>query len=398
MSALRQWLSKCIPTSGQVLDASALRAEATQRTGLTDFGDPAYEDPLARLLVSATEDADLDAIGRALIHRAVVGNLANRLRFVDARQRATQSLSEPPRRPLIIAALPRTGSTLLLQLLASHPEALSLPLWLAMRPLPPPRKEDWPKGDSRRRQAVLTSLAVRTFAPDQMRKHPVLADGRVECSHLQMSTFESLQWWGLCQVHGYAAWLDTRPLDEPYRWLKEHLQLLQADLPGNHWVLKSPAHFLRLDTVLRTFPRARVVMLHRDPVKVLASTFSLLSSGHAMTSPRPDSERLAARNLESLVSGADRVVEVRKHADPNQFLDVGYGELVRDPIGTVSRIHRWAELPHDAKVDQAVRRALKENPPDRFGRHTYSADGADAAIVRKRFSQYSERFAREIEC
>jgi len=42
---------------------------------------------------------------------------------------------------LIIAGLPRTGSTLLFSLLAQHPKSRTLRNWEMFKPLPPPTKE-----------------------------------------------------------------------------------------------------------------------------------------------------------------------------------------------------------------------------------------------------------------
>ena len=46
---------------------------------------------------------------------------------------------------------------------------------------------------------------------------------------------------------------------------------LDAQLPGGRWILKSPDHLFALDDIRKVYPDAQLVLVHRDPVRVLAS-------------------------------------------------------------------------------------------------------------------------------
>jgi hypothetical protein len=388
-SSLRRVINLSQPRPRALIEAE-LRAGATGRTGLADFGPADEFEPGLRQLLPSIAAIDTDGFGAMVLRRALVGALANRLRFVAARAASPQALVEPPRSPLIIAAMPRTGSTLLLDLLAAQPGALSLPFWWAMRPFPPPGAAELAAGGSwsRRAEAGAISAAIAVLAPDQMAKHPITAQGRVEDSHLQMGTFASVQWWGLAPVYDYVAWLGTQDGAGPYAILREHLQLLQAGLPGTHWVLKSPGHFLRLGTLSRAFPATKVVMIHRDPARVVASTHSLLCSGHAITAPAADEDRLHAASLGALADGARHVVETH---DSTRILDVAYPELVADPLAVVRRIHAWAGIPQD---EAAIARKYHQYTADPSPKHRYASAvrGMAAEAIRERFTAYIERF------
>lgn len=374
------------------LDAAALLAGAERATGLSDWGDEAFREPLAILLASAEREARLNLVGRIALRRAVSTFLRNRLRFVRACREAPDALRVAPRRPIVVAALPRTGSSLLQQLLAAHPDALSIPLWLGLTPLPAPDEAEWrARGwPARRRGALRTEQLVRTFEPAMMTKHPVGPDLPVECAYFMMGTFRALQWWTLWPVYGYAEWFERASSRGAYETFRAHLQLVQRDLRGTHWALKSPGHFLRHEELRAVLPEARIVRLHRDPVEVLASTRSLFATAHGMMSDAVDHRRVAAINEAALAGAADRAAAMPD--DPDRVLDVRYDELVARPLEVVRAIHAWAGIRHDDDVEDALRAWLAAHPADAHGAHRYDPGALDADAVRDRFAAYHRRF------
>ena len=57
-------------------------------------------------------------------------------------------------------------------------------------------------------------------------------------------------------------------------------------------------------------------------------------------------------------------------------------------------LYDHAELPYSPEFDAAMRRWSDENPSNRYGRFTYSADalGADVRALDRRLDPYRERF------
>ncbi|MBX2802300.1 MAG: sulfotransferase [Myxococcales bacterium] len=393
---VRTLLAALEPLSAFVpLHATEQMDRAVQTTGLSDWGEPSFRAGLDALLAAADGDARLSAVGRITLRNAVDASLRNRLHFVQARKLCGAAMERPVRRPLLIAAMPRTGSSLLQRLLASHPDALSIPLWLGLRPTPAPDRAEWVAGGSRgrRRGAWWTALGVRTLQPAMMAKHPVGVDHPVECAYFMMSTFMALQWWAVWPVYDYAEWFARQSVTPAYRTFREHLQLVQHPLPGTHWVLKSPGHFLRMEEALSVLPEARVVRLHRDPVQVLASNHSLFATAQGLMSSHLAHDRIASINESALAAAAHRAVASAHRTDRERVMDVRYEDLVADPAGVVRRIHRWAGVRHDEGVERCLRRVLQDDPRRRYGRHRYSAEQlVDAPAVRERFGAYMERF------
>src|SRR5262245_66519052 len=67
------------------LDEEHLLDTARRATGLDDFGEADFREPLRRLLHALETESDLTLLGRIAAHRDLVELLTNRLRLVEAR-------------------------------------------------------------------------------------------------------------------------------------------------------------------------------------------------------------------------------------------------------------------------------------------------------------------------
>src|SRR5215471_12293467 len=115
-----------------VLDA------AQRQTGLEDFGDGGFRERLRVWLASADEDHELGPLGRATVFGNCVRVLANRLRLEDLVKRHPEILEVDLPRPIIIAGLPRSGTTHLVNLISADARLRSLPYWESLEPYPAP--------------------------------------------------------------------------------------------------------------------------------------------------------------------------------------------------------------------------------------------------------------------
>jgi hypothetical protein len=97
--------------------AAAIKAADVDAPMLADLGSDSYRDPLDRFLAAATDEADLTTFGRFLVTRMLSGALTNRLqlhRWVVEHPEVTEERIEAP---WVIVGLPRTGTSLLSNLL-----------------------------------------------------------------------------------------------------------------------------------------------------------------------------------------------------------------------------------------------------------------------------------------
>ena len=128
---------------------------ASARCGLADFGDPAFLEGLERLLDAYADEAGFTERGSQMAHDMLIETLATRMKVEDWLKRHPELLERPVEKPLFVFGLPRTGTTLAINLLASDPASRSFLRWEIYDPMPPARPEELhagPRFDAQSRQ------------------------------------------------------------------------------------------------------------------------------------------------------------------------------------------------------------------------------------------------------
>lgn len=377
------------------LDPDALVRAATRQASLSDFGAPEWREGLEVLCDSLEREADLSSFGRLALRGLVVGVLASRLRLVDWAKRHPEVHQERIERPLVVVGLPRTGTTLLSILLGLDPELRPLLSWEASDPAPPPdlasQAEDPRIAANQRQMQQLEALnpAIRAM-------HPFGATLATECVALFMMDLRSLAIETQALLPGYGRWLEDTDMRSTYALHKLALQVLQSRIPTPAWSLKTPHHLWCLDTLLETYPDARVVWTHRDPAVVVSSTASLNTALQRANSRRTDPVAVGAAWREKLSLAAERGLDFdRRHAGKDWCHHLQYRDLVADPVDAVRALYaHFGDEPGALHV-RRMEVWMRDRPQDAFGRHRYDpADfGFTRAGLRERFADYRERFA-----
>jgi hypothetical protein len=378
------------------LDPEELLAEAMRRTGLSDFGGDDFRAGYEVFLAALEDEARLHFIGRLLARADVLEWLENRLRIAETIRRNPEIGRERVERPIFITGLPRTGTSILHELLGSVPGARMPLAWEVRHPCPPPEAASF-DDDPR---IALAEDEVRLWCeivPEYDSMHELGARVPVECIQLTAHAFRSDELSGRHVVPRYAAWLAQADLGPAYAFHRRMLQLLQWRAPGERWVLKAPSHLGALASLLAVYPDARIVWTHRDPLAVMASVASILFSTAWVRSDAVDADQVltwfTGETCAALLA-AGSAVRDRKDVDPAQFHDVRYADLVADPVGVVAGIHERFELAFDGTAREQVRAAAHARPRARHGTHRYDFrdTGRDAARERARFRDYQERY------
>ncbi len=120
------------------LDADVLHAKARQETGLDDFGPEDYRPRLDVFLDGVRQIGGLSEPGIVNFHLQLLQLLKNRLLLTDLLRRHPEIHEIELEPPVVIAGLPRTGTTHLHNLLAAGPTFRVLRYWESVEPYPLP--------------------------------------------------------------------------------------------------------------------------------------------------------------------------------------------------------------------------------------------------------------------
>lgn len=376
------------------LDPEFLMERASKATGLTDFGDRRFEEPLRVVHRSLETEANLHPFGRLQARMQLGGLLSTRLRFVELWKRHPQLLRRGCARPIFVVGMPRTGTTFLQRLIAQDPGLRHMPLWESMAPLPkgdPMAPATTP--DPRIAEAEMAMKAIHYLSPRMVAMHEMGPTEPDEEIWLMAVDFATMLFEAQGYSPSYGEWYQATDQTWAYQSLRSMLQTLDAFRPAERWILKSPQHLSQLGPLFSTFPDATVVQTHRDPVAVVASFGNMVSYGARNNTSLPDPPKLA-RYWEQRIEGMLKSsIDDRTPGDP-RIIDVHFDALMRDPIGEVKKIYAVAGRVLGPEAEAAMVRYLADNPRGKHGAHRYrlSDVGLDEAEVRKRFAFYEDAF------
>jgi len=382
---------------GPRFDADAMVGAAMSATGCADLGEDSWREGLDRLLDDLDGHARLNDLGRTIVEGEVAGYLTTRLRIMDWRHRHREVADGAVDRPIVIVGQPRTGTTILYDLLAQDPSNRAPLTWEVDQPVPPPETATYTT-DPRIAEADAIAAMPDLIIPGFTDFHPLGATLAQECVRMTASDFRSMMFPLQYDIPGYDRWLlHEADMAPTYRWHRIFLQHLQSRHAGDRWLLKSPCHLWSLGELLDEYPDALVIQTHRDPVRVISSVSALAALLRSMASDDASVAVAGAEYAEDIILGLDRSVAARLDGTlpADQVVDVQFAEFMADPFATIGTVYDALGLEFTAEAEARMRTFLGTHPGDGGGagsRYTFADTGLDADELRERSRAYQEYF------
>ena len=376
---------------GLPLEADALMATALSIAGRERFADTSFRAALERLLEALEAQADLGVFGHIAARFDLLRCMHNVLRMDQAEEQDPGIRARSIGRPIFITGLPRSGTTFLHSLLALDANNVAPRSWQMLYPFPLHGRSG--RSDPRRARVARQLALFRLLAPGLSHMHPLSADAPQECTEITGQTLRSLRFDTVYYIPAYRDWLDGQGHEPAYRFHRRFLQHLDAQgPPGRQWVLKSPDHVFALDALRKVYPDAPVVMLHRDPVKVIASVAKLTEMLRRPFTLRLDRAQIGREVCDRWADGAARMMAVSGAAEG--ILHLHYADLVGAPLHAVRRVYGHCGLTLSTEAEERMRESLRRAPRGGYGVHQHSLEafGLDPLQVREQFVRYMQAF------
>lgn len=379
------------------LTAGALLDAARRQTGLADFGDEAdWREGFERLLASLDEEARLNAIGRLIAFNELLRHLENRLRVTEDIKRHPEILDVEIVKPLFMVGLPRTGSTIMHDLLAQDPSSRVPLTWECHLMSPPPEAATY---ETDPRIAICEEhfeQTSRALIPEFQALHEMGARLAQECLMLNAFDFRSIIFANQFRIPSYQRWVEDSDQTSVYRTHRRQLQYMQWRNPRERWVLKSTGYHWGLDAICEVYPDARIVMTHRDPLKLIASHCSLVSMACSMGSDDVDRLEIGRMWSKSWEEAMRRGVAFRQSGRPQarHAFDMHFSAMLKDQVAMAQRIYAHFGIPMSEEALRRMRAFIERNPRDRHGTHRYTLEqfGLERAKERERYRFYQDYF------
>ena len=375
------------------LDGEALHAKATAETGLADFGPDDYRERFDVYLAALREIDGLHGPGIVNFHAQLLQLLKNRLLLNDLLVRHPEIHDIDLLPPVVIAGLPRTGTTHLHNLLAAAATFRTIPYWESVEPFPPPA-ELGVEPDPRKTRMDAAVEFMNAAMPHFPLMHEMTTEHVHEEIQLLANDFSTMLFETLAHVPRWRDYYLTHDQTSSYEHLKVQLKALQFLRGGRRWLLKSPQHLEQLPVLDAVFPGVVVVCTHRDPVPVALSMMAMLTYTARMhRSPVPVQE-IAASWADRLQLMLDALLRDRDAIPPERSIDVRFDDFMADELGVAERVYDLAGEPLNGAARTAMADYLLDHRRGRLGQVATSAEmfGLDEHDLRARFARYLERF------
>ena len=383
-------------------DPDDLISAARRQTGLHDFGEESFRQPLDQLLLACAEEASLSVVGRAALRWDVCRFLANLLHLEQAEAGNHAIQAKQIRRPVFITGLPRSGTTFLHKLMMLDAENQVPRVWETIYPYPTHASQNVdPQARIRKVDRQLRSF--ERLAPEFPSLHPIHATSPQECSEITAHLFASLRFDTTYRIPSYRHWLDRNGHVEAYRFHKRFLQHLHHRSNGGYWVLKCPDHVFALDALRAVYPDARLVFVHRDPVKVLPSVAHLTDVLRRPFTRHIDPMEIGRQESERWLQGVRHMIQAAKAvpADPGvpPVIHVQYSDLVANPLAAVEDLYARLDRTLPGQAADAIRTTTTAEPNGGYGANRYVPQeyGLNLAEESEKFAFYTQYFGIKSE-
>ncbi len=375
-----------------------LISKAREETGLVRFGNERFL-PAMRVLLDALEnEAKLNPFGRYTARARTLRTLKNRLWANACFEAYPEIQQQKIKSPIIIIGPHRSGTTRLQRMMASDSQLQHLKAWEGINPAPRLNQPD--SGLIARHAEAKQMLDTgQQINPEARIAHPMDADWPEEDSQLLNHSFCGMSTLGLYNVTDYYQRFIDMDKSSAYNDLADMMKLVswsRGDPEDRRWIIKNPQHMLNLDVLIKTFPDAKLIFTHRDPIKTAGSLMSLMWHYAVQNTDIPCRAHIRDMWLNLSEEMSRRCIRIRESIPATQQLDIYYEDINHDWRKSMQHIYQFIDMPFTSKTESAMNAWLVNS--ERKGYHSghrYNLEdfGTSNDEIDNRMKFYRDRYA-----
>jgi hypothetical protein len=353
------------------------------------LGEDDFLEPLSILLLDHKNESRFNLLGQFSTHQAILNQLKNRSKlyqFVNNRNLPKAS------NPIIVSGLPRSGTTFLFDLLHCDP-SLRGPLTWEIFQMMPITNNKLNKTKKVFKTKLKLSL-IKALMPNLMNMHSMSAYLPEECQQIMSIDFKSISWAYNAKAPKYEAYLKTCDYTSAILWHSRFLQALETVQKPKNWLLKDPCHIQHIPELLKFYPKAKFIFIHRDPVDAIPSISNLTSHIRLPFTKKVNKKEIGNSALSFWGNAVHKFLADRALLNKQQYIDIDFSNFIHNPIESIQTIygHFGLQLSKASLIN--MNQYLDDQSLKKKYKHEYVMNDFDlnATKINEIFSKYISQF------
>lgn len=360
---------------------------------------------LERFLMEGDRRGGFSEAGKKLLAAEMAGIIVQRSRLEALFSEHPEIADVEIKAPIVIAGIPRSGTTNLSNILASDSRFRSLSFWESKAPFP--AKEEGQSNDlsedDRAEMGRRVLEDVYALLPMAKLMYDISFDAAQEELCFMAMAGAPLMYMPHVYAPDWNHWFyNEMDATSMYVMIKRSLQALNW-LQGQdkRWVLKSPHHLGFLPALNKVFPDAHLIVTHRDPASSTVSNATQNAYVFRETHTAPDPKhgyKVAIDMSDGMMGGLVRDIDKLNFATETH---IHFHDYMADVMGTLASIYDRIGIPFTEKARSELQAYIDAHPRGRHGgKLTYNPErdfGVTRSQIRERYKDYVEKFSIRIE-
>jgi len=299
---------------------------------------------------------------------------------------------DQPANPVFVIGLPRSGTSLLFNLLSLDIAHRSPMYWEIMHLMPLAKSQT-----DRKRREYKTNAELKlakTLIPKLRAIHTIRATTPEECQQIATMNIRSFVYMCMADVPEYVEYLKSTSFDSVFKWHKKFYQALELNGKPTRWLLKDPSHIGHIPQILKEYPNAKFIHIHRDPVESVGSFCSLTKNVRLAFSKKVDTHNIGETVIDFWNHNLTKGMLDRKSLSNNQIVDIQYSEFVKNPLELIKNTYMQLNFDMNIETENKIQNYLLKDREVKKSQHTYSLDeyGLNESIIKSQFKDYMLNF------
>ena len=353
------------------------------------LGDEDYIEPLEILINSLNKHNKFNRFGTIAFNHQLKNRL--KMRKMLNELHLNNNFDEPAD-PVFVIGLPRSGTSLLFNLLSLDVAHRSPMYWEIMHLMPLTTTKA-----ARQRREFKTNAKLKlakTILPKLRAIHTIRASTPEECQQIATMNIRSFVYMCMADVPEYIEYLKNTSFDSVFRWHKKFYQALELNGKPTRWLLKDPSHIGHIPQILKEYPNAKFIHIHRDPVESVGSFCSLTKNVRLAFSKKVDTHNIGETVIDFWNHNLTKGMLDRKSLSNNQIVDIQYSEFVKSPLELIKNTYMQLNFDMNIETENKIQNYLLKDKEVKKSQHTYSLDeyGLNESIIKSQFMDYMPNF------